>query len=104
MAKKEVTVWDAAGIKRTVRSIDAAEIVANGGSTAEPGTKPVKAAEPETTEDDETAEGFPNKFPGAAALKRAGIGYHAAMRMTEEELIAVDGIAETVAHRIIALR
>jgi len=35
MAEK-VTVWDAEGIKRTVRSIDAQEIIAGGGSATDP--------------------------------------------------------------------
>lgn len=36
MASKYITVWDNAGVKCNARSVDAVEILANGGSATEP--------------------------------------------------------------------
>jgi hypothetical protein len=45
--------------------------------------------------------GFPKGFPGAAVLEREGIGHHQALRMSREELVAIDGIADKTADAII---
>ncbi len=114
MAKTK-TVWDASGVKRTVRSVDAAEILKGGGSEFEPsgevhinGTPKVTYTEADSIaqlEDaPEKADGFPAKFPGAHVLTREGIGHHAALRLSRDELIAVNGIGEKLADEILALR
>lgn len=95
MAKK-VTVIDAAGVERTVRSVDAREIeaIAKG--------KPVEVPVPEEVVGDPAA--FPKDFPGAKALTAESIGHHQALRMTKDELVAVKGIGEATAEEILKLR
>jgi DNA uptake protein ComE-like DNA-binding protein len=96
------TVVDAAGVNRTVRSVDAKEIAAIAAqSSVVEQEKVVNEPEVEEVAD---ASAFPENFPGALALIRAEIGHHAALRMSKDELVAIKGIGEKLADEILKLR
>lgn len=110
---KFVTVYDAEGHARTVRAVDAKEIVAAGGSydallPVEKSSKEPTATDgsegPTTQGTASSGAGFPETFPGLAVFERENIGYHQALRMTRDELIAVDGIGEATADKILIFR
>jgi len=60
MAEK-VTVWDAEGIKRTVRSIDAQEIIEAGGTDNDPNAKVEEAVEVAEETAEETVKVSPKR-------------------------------------------